>query len=43
MKTHPSLVGKASDKYHFDLDFRAADVRKLLLDSLFTPAVVLVK
>jgi hypothetical protein len=43
MKTHPSLVGQASEKYHFDLDFRAADVRTLLRDSLFTPAVLLVK
>jgi hypothetical protein len=41
MKTHPSLVGNSSEKYHFALDMRADDIRTMIRDSLFTPSLML--
>jgi hypothetical protein len=43
MKTHPSLVGSSSEKYHFALDLHAADIRQMICDSLFTPSMMLGK
>lgn len=43
MQHHPSLIGKKDDKYHFTLDMRAADIGTMLRDSLFGPAILLVR
>lgn len=42
MKNHPSLVGVKDNRYHFNLDLRAADIGRFLRDSLFEPGVILV-